>query len=128
MRFHFVSRTVHDINPAPVPLPAGNSRCKVLVSISDAPVVLFFVFVLFGIGRGVAALPEGLNKVVAFLIVRELLESRSFLVGDDPDYIFVQSLLVHLGELDLERGLLLFLLLFIGLALKGIDLIRRLRW
>jgi len=98
-----------------------------LIGIGDTPVVLFLVLVLFGVRRGIAALPERFNKVVAFLVVRILLEGGSFLVGDDPDYVLIQPLLVDLGELDLERSLLLFLLLFIGLALEGIDLIGGLR-
>ena len=98
-----------------------------LVGVRDAPVVLFLVFVLFGIRRGVAALPESFNEVVAFFVVRELLEGGSFLVGDDPDYVLVQPLLVSLAEFDLELRFLLFLLLFVGRALEGIDFIRGLR-
>src|ERR1039458_2205504 len=127
MRFHLVGRTIHDVDAAPVTLPARNSRRKRLIVIRDAAVMFFLVLVLFGVGRGVAALPEGFNKVLAFFVVRELFEGCSFLVGDDPDYVFVQPLLVRLAELDVQRSLLLFLLFFGGRALEGIDLIRGLR-
>src|SRR6267154_4008971 len=123
MRFDFVGRAVHDVDPATVGFPTRNSRREMLVGISDAPVVLFLVLVLFGIRRGIAALPESLNKIVAFFVVRQLLEGGPFLVGDDPDYVLIQPLLVDLGEFDFERSFLLLLLLFIGLALQGIDLI-----
>ena len=44
-----------------------------LVGIGDAAVVLFFEFVLFGIGRGVAAQPELLDELLALFVGSELL-------------------------------------------------------
>jgi hypothetical protein len=97
MRIHFVCRTIHDVHAATVRLPPGNAGGKVLVGIGNATVVLFFVFVLFGIGSGVAALPERFNKVVAFFVIGKLFERGSLLVGDDPDHVFVQPLFISLA-------------------------------
>src|ERR1700733_4104357 len=127
MRIDFVSRTVHDVDAAAVAFPARNSSGKMLVGVGDAPVVFFFVFVLFGVRSGVAAQPELLNKVVALFVVGELLKGGSFLVGDNPDYVLVQPLLVGLAEFDVQSSFLLFLLLFRWVTLERIDLIRRLR-
>src|SRR5258708_1045489 len=127
MRLNFVSWTVHDINTAAVALPSGNSRWEVLVGVRNAPVVFFLVLVLFGVGRGIAALPECFDKVVALLVVRELFKRSSFFVGDDPDDILVEPFLVSLAEFDLQRSFLLFFLLLVGRALEGIDLIAGLR-
>jgi hypothetical protein len=40
-----------------------------LIRVSYAPVVLFFVFVFSGIGRRIAALPESFNKGVALGVI-----------------------------------------------------------
>ena len=94
-----------------------------LVGVGDALIVLFFVFVLFGVGSRIAALPEGLDELVALFVVAELFESRSLLVGNDPDDVFIQPLLILLSKLGLQRFLLLFLLFFTGCALERIDFI-----
>ncbi len=127
MRVDFVRRAVHDVNTPAVGFPARNSRSEMLIGISDAAVVFLFVFVLFRVRRGVAALPEGFNKVVAFFVVRELLKGGSFLVGNDPNYVLVQPLLVDPAEFDLERFPLLLLLFIRGRALERIDFVRGLR-
>src|SRR5208282_3246772 len=123
MGVNFVGLAVHDVNPPAIGLPPRNSRGKVLVGICDARVVLFFVLVLFGIRGGIAALPESLDKVVALFVVRKLLESGSLFVGDDPDYVLIQPLLIGLAKFDVEIFFLLFLLLFRERAFQRVDLI-----
>jgi hypothetical protein len=99
-----------------------------LVGVGDALVVLFLIFVLFGIGRGIAALPEGFNEIVALFVVGELLEGGSLFVGDDVSDVFVQPLLVGLAQFLLEGARILFALLLICRALQGINSVGRLRW
>ena len=94
MRINLIRLAIDDVDAAAIGSPAGNARREVLVGVSDALVVLFLVFVLFGVRRGVAALPEGFNEVVALLVVGELLEGRALFVGDDPDDVLFQPLLI----------------------------------
>src|SRR5437879_5524888 len=112
MRFNLIGLAVHDVNAAAVAFPARDAGGKMLVGVGDAGVVLFLVLVLFGVGSRVATLPEGLDELVAFFVVGKLFESGSFFVGDDPDDVLVEPLLVNLAELLLERLLLFGLLLF----------------
>ena len=98
-----------------------------LVGVGNAPVMLFLVFVLFGVWSRVAALPESFNKVVALFVVGKLFKGRTFFVADDPDYVLIKPFLVRFAELDVQRSFLGFLLLLIRLAFEGIDLIRGLR-
>src|SRR5579864_1296506 len=98
MRFHFIGLAVHDVDAAAVGLPAGDACGEVLVGVRDALVVLFFVFVLFGVRRGIATLPEGLDEVVALLVVGELFESSALFVGNDVDHVLIEPLFV--GPLD----------------------------
>src|SRR3984893_1392883 len=91
-----------------------------LVGVAYTLVVVFFVFVLFGVGGRIAALPEGFNKVIALLVVRELLESRPLFVGDDPDDVFFQPLLIRAAQFLLQRPLIFLLLFFIGRTLERI--------
>ena len=83
---------------------------KALVGIRDAAVMLFFVFVLFGIRSGVAAQPEVLDELLPLLVGLELLEGFAFFVGDDLDDVFVQPLLIR--RLKLFAKLLFVLFLF----------------
>src|SRR3984893_18539937 len=89
-----------------------------LVGVAYTLVVVFFVFVLFRVGGRIAALPEGFNKVVAFLVVRELLESRPLFVGDDPDDVFFQPLLIRTAQFLLQRPLIFLLLFFLCRTLE----------
>ena len=126
MGVDLIGLAVHDVNPAAIRSPAGHSRREMLVGIGDALVVLFFIFVFFGVRSGVAALPERFNKVVAFFVVRELFEGRAFFVGNDPDHVLFEPLLVGLGQLVLERLLIPLFLLFRGRTLERIYGIGRL--
>ena len=54
---------------AAVGLPAGLAGGKMLVGVSDAPVVLFAELVLWRVRIGVAAQPEVLDECVALLVV-----------------------------------------------------------
>ena len=65
-----------------------------LIGVGDAPVVLFFIFVIFSVRSRIAALPERLNKLVALGIGAQLLERGELFIGDDPADILVQPPLV----------------------------------
>src|SRR5208282_2726982 len=112
---------VNDVNAAAIRLPARHAGGKMFVGVGDALVMLFLVFVLFGIGSRVTALPEGLDEVVALLVIRKLLEGRALFVRDDPDHVLFQPLLVGLAQLDLEGSLVLRFLFLIGSTFEGVD-------
>ena len=95
-----------------------------LIGISNALVVLFFIFVFFGVRGRIAALPEGFDKVVALFIVRELPEGGALFVGDDVNDVFVEPLLVRLAQFLLESLLILLALLVVSGAFERIDCIR----
>ena len=85
MLISFIGRTVLDIDHAAVRLPARNARSKILVGVGDAAVMLFAVFVFFGVGSGIAAQPELLDELLALLIGLKLLECLFLFVADDVD-------------------------------------------
>ncbi len=122
MGIDFIGRPKHDVHVAAVGLPSGDAGGEVLVGVGDAAVVFFLKLVFFGVGGGIAALPEGLNELVALFVVGELHERGFFFVADDPANIFVEPLAVGFAQLDFKRlGIGLFLL-FRERALQGIGL------
>src|SRR5439155_23266248 len=110
MRLDLIRRAKGNVHAAAVGLPSGDAGGEMLVGISDAAVVLFFVFVLFGVGGGIAAQPELLDELVALFVVGELHEGRALFIGDDVAHVLVEPLLVSLLQLTMQR-------LFIGAAL-----------
>src|SRR5208282_5900930 len=111
VRLDLIRRPKHDVSPSTVGLPPGDAGREVLVGIRYAPIVLFFELVFFCVRRGIAALPEGFNELVALFVVRELHEGGSFFVGDNPTHVLIQPLPISLAQLNLERlgvGLPLF--------------------
>jgi hypothetical protein len=69
MRVNLIGLAVHDVDAAPIRLPAWDAGSEMLVGVGDSLVVLFFVFVLFGVRSGIATLPELLNEVISFFVV-----------------------------------------------------------
>src|SRR5271165_1427019 len=90
----FIGRTVHDVDSSAVGHPSWLPGGKVLVCVLNAAVMLVFELVVFAVGIGVAAVPEGFDELLALLFVGELHERLTFFVGDDPTYVLVQPLLV----------------------------------
>src|ERR1700678_3556373 len=123
MRLNLVGLAVHDVDPAPVRPPARNAGGEMLVGIGNALVVLFFVFVLFCVWRGIATLPESLNERIALFVVAELLKGLLLFVSDDPDYVLIKPLLV--SPFDFFPIVLFLLLLFLGVdgLLERVDLL-----
>src|SRR5208283_5634657 len=68
MVIDLVRRAVHDVNAATVRSPPRNAGGEVFVGVSNAPVMLFFVFILRSVGRGIAAQPELLDERVALFV------------------------------------------------------------
>ena len=120
MRVDLVGLAVNDVDAAAIGSPAGHARREMLFGVGNALVVLFLIFVLFGVGRGVAALPEGFDEVVALLVVGELLESRALFVGDDVDYVLFQPLLVGLAQFLFQATRILLPLFFVRGPLERI--------
>jgi hypothetical protein len=84
----------------------------VIVGVGDTALEVAFELVFRGVRRGITALPESFDELVALFVVGEQLESLLLFVGDDPAHIFVKPLFVGLAQLDLQRlGVLLFLLI-----------------
>ena len=99
-----------------------------LVGIGDAAVVLFLIGIIDRIGIGIAALPELLDEVLAFLVRLQPQESLALGVRDDIGDVLAEPLFVGRGKFLqdlLLAGLFGFagVLLFVGL-LGGLRLIR----
>src|ERR1700722_17389266 len=105
--------------------PARLAGGEVLVRIRDAGIMLFAVFVLWGVRIWVAAEPELLDELVAFLIVAQALERLHLLVSDDPAHVLIDPLLVLPLQLVLQRFVLGNPLLVTQRALQRVGLFRR---
>ena len=112
MRLDLVGLAVHDVDAAPVRFPARNAGGEMLIGVGNSLVVLFFVFVLFRVRSGIATLPESLDERIALFVVAQLLKRRLLFVGDDPDYVLIEPLLV--SPFDFFPVVLFLLLLFLG--------------
>ena len=119
MRVDIVRLAERDIHVAAIRLPARLAGGKMLVRVSDAPVMLFAEFVLGRIRIRIAALPERFDERVALLVVAQALEGLQFLIRDDPVDILVHPLLVRPVQLLLEFLLLLESLLVGELPLQA---------
>src|SRR5258708_3194745 len=108
MRLDLVGRTMLDVNAAAIGFPSTNSRGKPFIGVRDAAVVLFLIFVLFGVGSRVAAKPELLDKLLALLVVGKTRESCALVVCDDIRHIAVDPIQVWRGEF-LAKSLVAFL-------------------
>src|SRR5437868_13892547 len=102
MRIDFIRLAENDVDAATIGLPTRDARGEMLVGVGNTLVVFFLKFVLFGVRRGIAALPKRFNKIVAFFVIGQLLESRPFFIGDDVSNVLVQPLFVRLAQLLLE--------------------------
>src|SRR5438105_4230739 len=103
MGVNLVGRSEGYVHAAAVRLPTGYAGREVFIGISDAAVMLFLVFVLHGVGSGIAPLPECFNKLIALFVVRQLLERRFLFIGDDVDDVLVKPFLVCLAQFLPER-------------------------
>src|SRR5438552_14141192 len=123
MRIDFIGLAENDIDTAAIGLPSGNAGREMLIGVRNALVMLFLIFVRFGVRSGVAALPEGLDEIVAFFVVGELPESRALLVCDDPDHVLIEPFLIGLAQFLFEGALILLPLFLVGGALERIHCI-----
>ena len=90
MRLYLIGRPVGYVDAPAVRPPAGNSGSEALVGVSDAPVVFFFEFVLKGIGRGVAAQPELLDKLFPLVRGSERFQACQLFPADDVCDILIK--------------------------------------
>ena len=103
VRLDLVGRAVHDIDPPAIGPPTLQAGRVLLIGVSDAPVIFFLELVLRVTGVGIAPLPEGLNELFPLIISGELLESTSFLVGNDVRDFFIEPLLIGALHFFLHR-------------------------
>src|SRR4051812_8494432 len=96
MRLDTVWLAPCNVGAAAVGLPPGDAGCIVLVGVCYSFVILFAILVFFSIGVRVAAAPEVLNKILAFLVGRKGLKSLFLLGGDDVGHIGLEPLRVDL--------------------------------
>src|ERR1700685_3880856 len=111
MGIDFVGRPVGDVHPAAIRFPSGDARGETVVGIGDAAVMLFAIFVFFGVRSGIAAQPELLDELLAFVVGGQALENLPLLIGDDVGNFLVQPALVRSLQFFLELRFLLLALL-----------------
>ena len=102
-------------------LPAGLPSGEVLVCVGNPAIMLFPEFIFGRIRTGIPALPECLDKRIAFFVVAQVLEGREFLVRDDPADIFIHPLLVRAVKLVLQVFILLKTLFIRERALQRVN-------
>src|SRR5581483_3605396 len=122
MGLNLIRRAPHDIDPSAVRFPARNPGSKVFVGVGDTPVILLFELVLRTAGVGISTLPELLDKLLPFLVGAQLLERRTFLVGDDVRHFFLEPFLIRALHFLLDSFLaapLLFVCLLLVFVLAG---------
>src|SRR5208337_4851450 len=95
VRIHLVRRAVHDIDSPAVGSPTLDARGIVLVCVGNAPVVFLFELVLGTSRIRIAPLPETLDELFPFIVCSELLESRSFLTGNNIGNFFTEPFLIR---------------------------------
>ena len=94
MLVYAVGRPPHDVDPAAVGFPPGQSCGKMLVGVRDAAIMLFLERVLGRIGIGIAPLPEGLDELLAFFVGLEVKKGVALFGGYDVNDVFVEPSLV----------------------------------
>src|SRR5271165_6839375 len=112
MRIDLIRRAVRNVNAPAVRSPPGDAGCEVLVGVSDASVMFFFVLILWCVRSGVTAQPELFDERVTLFVIRQLLEGCELFRRNDPADVLVEPLLVG-GAQFLLHGLGIGLLLFL---------------
>src|SRR5215470_13207021 len=98
MSINFVRRPPNDVDMAAIGFPAWNAGCEMLVCVGDAAIMFFLEFVDGGIGIGIAALKNHLDKLFALFICTEPVKSRAFFWGDDVDQVFIDDVRQTVAE------------------------------
>src|SRR5215471_7860939 len=94
MRIHFVRRSPDDVNAPTIRSPTRNARSKVLVGISDAPVMLFLKVVFWQVWIAATPQPKLLNELLALFASAQLQKRGSLFRRDDVHHVFLQPLFV----------------------------------
>jgi len=102
MAFELVRLSIHDPDSAAISFPAGDAGRKVLVRVSNALVVFLFELVFVSVRIRIATPPEFLDKPLALVVRRQLLESLSLFIGDDVSNVFLQPVFVSFFQLRLD--------------------------
>ena len=119
MRLDFGRLSVKDVNAAAVRLPTRNTRREALIGVRDTGVMLFFEFVLDGVGTGVAAEPELFDELLALFVGLERLIGGTLFVRNNVGYIFIKPFFEDPARIFLFarplRGLRFSLILSFGI-------------
>src|SRR6185503_4776640 len=129
MRFDFVGLAKLDVDATAVRQRARHTGRKVLIRVSEAFVMLVAILVLFGIGSGVAMVPENGNELFPLVIGFELLKGRALGRRDDQGDILFEPARkgVIWFHLDLARFFVRRFVLFDLLRGRGRGLLHSLR-
>jgi hypothetical protein len=94
---------VDDVDTAAVSPPPCITSTKLLIGISDSPIVLDFILVLDCPRLGISPKPELLDEAFFLLQGRQRFENCPFLITYDVEDVFVEPfLVVTLGFLSLK--------------------------
>src|ERR1700680_1825046 len=97
LTFDLIRRAIHDVDSAAVCFPAGDCLREALVRVREAPIMLFFEFILSGARCWVAAQPELFYETVAYFIFREPNKGCPLVWRDNPADLLIQPSLVFGG-------------------------------
>ena len=123
VRFDLIRLSPNDVDASPIGAPAGNTGSEPLVGVCDAAIMLFLELIFDRVRSGVAALPEGLNELLALFVRLQLQERGALFIADDVGDFFLQPLLVGGIEFLLELFQVFRLVLrLIAFFLSGIRL------
>src|SRR5262245_10848200 len=98
MRFHFVWRTIDNVDVPTIGLPARLAGCrlKTRVRIGNPPVMLVTKLVFNGAWRRISSRPKLLDEMMLLLICAQTFERRSLIVTDDVNHILIGPFLKKL--------------------------------
>src|SRR5437867_4590602 len=105
MGFDLVRLAPHDIDTAAIGFPPRDAGRIVFVRVGNTLVILLAIFILVSVRIGIAPSPEFLYEPLALVVSLQLLESLSFIIGNDVGNILLQPVFVGLLQLgpDIAR-------------------------
>src|SRR5262245_47776973 len=125
MRFNFIRRPPKDIDVPSIGFPSRYARSKMLVGVSNPPIVFFFEGIFRRVGIGIPNLPKVLDKLVALLVRPEFEKRLPLGRRNDVGCVLLQPIASAIAYF---LGSLLGLLFFF-LRIPAVDLrLRRLLW
>src|SRR5215831_15224872 len=90
MGFDRIRSPERNVDVSAVCLPSWFAGRIVVIGVLDAPVMLFAELIVRGVGVGVPAEPELLNKSFALFVVAEALKGLAFLVRNNVGDVLIE--------------------------------------